>query len=138
MIELTASLSAARTLDVACGTGFLTRHLRGFVVAIDQSPAMVAIARSRLPDGLAIVAGVGSEQWQERILNDGSRHRSTSDISPASSWPKSSKARCCSRGLGSSLPGRQTSVATETRLLPWAVTVTAGVRPWWSKTGIDS
>ncbi len=127
VIELTGSLSAARTLDVACGTGFLTRHLRGFVVGIDQSPAMVAIAQSRLPDGLAIVGdalhlvvadrafdrvftshfyghlspperrsflaearrvagelvvvdsalrpGTGPGQWQERILNDGSRHR---------------------------------------------------------------
>lgn len=36
-----------RTCDVACGTGFLTRHLPGRVEAIDQSPAMVEIARSR-------------------------------------------------------------------------------------------
>jgi len=33
---------AANTLDVACGSGFLTRHLSGVVAAIDQSPAMVA------------------------------------------------------------------------------------------------
>jgi ubiquinone/menaquinone biosynthesis C-methylase UbiE len=36
-------------LDVACGTGFLTRHLRGRVVALDQSPRMVEIAAARLP-----------------------------------------------------------------------------------------
>ena len=50
-----ASLPPARTLDVACGTAFLTRHLRGFVVGLDQSPNMVAIAQCRLPDGLALV-----------------------------------------------------------------------------------
>src|SRR4051812_1641474 len=53
--RLLASLWPARTLDVACGTGFLTRHLRGLVIGLDQSPAMVAIAQSRLPDGLAMV-----------------------------------------------------------------------------------
>lgn len=53
--EVLNGLSRARTLDIACGTGFLTRHLRGFVVGIDQSPKMVSIARSRLPNGLAIV-----------------------------------------------------------------------------------
>lgn len=124
---LVGQLDAARTLDVACGTGFLTRHLRGPVVGIDQSPAMAAIARSRLPEGAAVVGdglrlpvadrafgrvftghfyghlppaeraaflaeagrvagelvvvdsayrpGVEPEQWQERVLNDGSRHR---------------------------------------------------------------
>jgi ubiquinone/menaquinone biosynthesis C-methylase UbiE len=42
------SLSFRRVLDVACGTGFLTRHLRGTVVAADQSRQMLAIARERL------------------------------------------------------------------------------------------
>ena len=51
-----AELPARRTLDVACGTGFLTRHLAGYVVGIDQSPAMVTIAQSRLPHGLALSA----------------------------------------------------------------------------------
>src|SRR5262249_8757460 len=127
VLRLVESLPSARTLDVACGTGFLTRHVKGFVVGIDQSAAMVAIAQSRLPDGLAIVGdalrlvvadnafdqvltghfyghlpnaereqflaearrvaselividsalrpSVEPEQWQERVLNDGSRHR---------------------------------------------------------------
>ncbi len=119
-----AGLPPARTLDVACGTAFLTRHLRGFVVGIDQSPEMVRIAQSRLPDGLALrgdaldlpfadgafdrvlaghfyghldpderrrflaearrvagevlivdSAGEDREEWQERKLNDGTRHR---------------------------------------------------------------
>ncbi len=127
VIDLVRGLAPARTLDVACGTGFLTRHLRGFVVGLDQSPAMVAIAQARLPHGLAIVGDalrlvvadhafdrvltghfyghlppderatflgearrvaselivvdsarrpdVDAEQWQVRVLNDGSRHR---------------------------------------------------------------
>jgi SAM-dependent methyltransferase len=127
VIALVSGLPAARTLDVACGTGFLTRHLRGLAVGLDQSPAMVAIAQSRLPAGLALVAdalalpfadgafdrvltshfyghlppderatflaqahrvaaelvvvdsaarpGVEREQWQVRVLSDGSRHR---------------------------------------------------------------
>ena len=126
-VDLVRHLPPARTLDVACGTAFLTRHLRGFVVGLDQSPAMVAIAQSRLPDGLAVVGdalhlmvadhafdrvmtghfyghlppeeqatflgeahrvavqlividsawrpGVETDQWQERVLSDGSRHQ---------------------------------------------------------------
>ena len=127
VVELVGGLPPGRTLDVACGTGYLTRHLRGTVVGIDQSPAMVAIARSRLPGrrvvlrdglGLAIAGhsfdrvftghfyghlppaerqvflaevrrlagelvvvdaarrpGTEPEQWQERVLNDGSCHQ---------------------------------------------------------------
>jgi len=127
LVALVRRLSPARTLDVACGTGFLTRHLRGFVVGIDQIRSMVALAQSRLPDGVAVVSdalelrfadgafdrvftahfsghlppveraaflgeirrvahelvvvgsalrpGMEPEQWQERELNDGSRHR---------------------------------------------------------------
>jgi ubiquinone/menaquinone biosynthesis C-methylase UbiE len=42
-------LSPVRTLDVACGTGFLMRHLRGEVVGLDHSDAMLEIARERVP-----------------------------------------------------------------------------------------
>jgi ubiquinone/menaquinone biosynthesis C-methylase UbiE len=128
--ELTAALAAlgpAATLDVACGTGFLTRYLPGAVTALDQSPAMVEIARGRLPEATVVegdavplpfadrafervftshfyghlladertafltearrVAGElvvadsarrpdgPAEDWQERALSDGSRHR---------------------------------------------------------------
>jgi ubiquinone/menaquinone biosynthesis C-methylase UbiE len=45
-----AALPPARTLDVACGTGFLTRHLRGQVTGIDQSERMLGAARERLPE----------------------------------------------------------------------------------------
>ena len=44
-----AALPPARTLDVACGTGFLTRHLRGDVVGLDQSGAMLDVAREQVP-----------------------------------------------------------------------------------------
>ena len=44
-----AALPPARTLDVACGTGFLTRHLPGEVVGLDQSAAMLKQARSQAP-----------------------------------------------------------------------------------------
>ena len=55
LVALVAGLAPARTLDVACGTAFLTRHLRGpLVVGLDQSPSMVAIAQARLPGGLAL------------------------------------------------------------------------------------
>jgi SAM-dependent methyltransferase len=128
VVALVRSLPAGRTLDVACGTGFLTRHLPGAVVAVDTSPAMAAIAAARLPAGGLVVRadalslpfrpgafgqvvtahfyghlppdererflrearrvggrlvvidsalrpGIEAEQWQERVLNDGSRHR---------------------------------------------------------------
>ena len=122
-----AALTPARTLDVACGTGFLTRHLRGEITGLDQSERMLEVAAEQVPDAelvsgdaLALpfaddtfdrlftghfyghlegsdreaflaeahrVAGelviVDSarrpdhepEEWQERILNDGSRYQ---------------------------------------------------------------
>jgi SAM-dependent methyltransferase len=118
-------LPPARTLDVACGTGYLTQHLPGVVTGLDQSRRMLAIAGTRLP-AAQLVAGDGldppfeadafervftghfyghlqeaeraaflrrarelaselvvvdsarrpdhaAEEWQERVLNDGSR-----------------------------------------------------------------
>ena len=46
--EVVSSLEPRRTLDVACGTGFSTRHLRGEIVGVDQSGAMLEIARERV------------------------------------------------------------------------------------------
>ena len=45
--HIVSSLPPCRTLDVACGTGFITRHLRGRVVAADASAAMLAESRAR-------------------------------------------------------------------------------------------
>lgn len=50
-----ASLPPARTLDVACGTGFLTRHLRGDVVGLDQSARMLDEARGQAPHARFVV-----------------------------------------------------------------------------------
>jgi SAM-dependent methyltransferase len=47
-----SSLRPARTLDVGCGTGFLTRYLRGEVVALDRSLGMLRVARSRVSGAL--------------------------------------------------------------------------------------
>jgi SAM-dependent methyltransferase len=119
------ALPPARTLDVACGTGFLTRELPGRVTGLDQSAEMVAIAGERvgevvqgdalappfadgafervftahfyghlepgqraaflasarrLADELVVVDSARrpdgeDEAWQQRELNDGSRHR---------------------------------------------------------------
>jgi len=49
LAEVIAALPPARTLDVACGTGFLTRHLRGDIVGLDQSERMLAVAREQVP-----------------------------------------------------------------------------------------
>ncbi|HEX4109566.1 MAG TPA: class I SAM-dependent methyltransferase [Solirubrobacteraceae bacterium] len=54
LIACVRELAPARVLDVACGTGFLTRHLRGEIAGLDQSPAMAAIAAERVP-GLRMV-----------------------------------------------------------------------------------
>jgi ubiquinone/menaquinone biosynthesis C-methylase UbiE len=50
-VATVTALPPARTLDVACGTGYLTQHLRGEVVGLDQSPSMLSEARGRIPDG---------------------------------------------------------------------------------------
>jgi demethylmenaquinone methyltransferase/2-methoxy-6-polyprenyl-1,4-benzoquinol methylase len=120
------ALPPARTLDVACGTGYLTRWLGGDIVGLDQSESMLEIASERAPaarfvagDALslpfaggefervftghfyghleepersrflaetrrvadelvvvdsALLEDVPREEWQERVLNDGSRH----------------------------------------------------------------
>ncbi len=44
------------TLDVACGTGFLTRHLPGELTGLDQSERMLAIAGQRVPHATFINA----------------------------------------------------------------------------------
>ena len=126
--EALARFEPPRVLDVACGTGYLTRLFSGDVTGVDQSEAMLSRARKRLPGAtfvradvpplpfpdrsfdLALIAhfyghletpaertllidealrvagalvvveqawqpGLPSETWQERELQDGSRHR---------------------------------------------------------------
>lgn len=64
LTEAIGYLPPARTLDVACGTGYLTRHLRGEITALDQSEQMLAITRERVPDVTVLCSDA---------LNDGSR-----------------------------------------------------------------
>jgi ubiquinone/menaquinone biosynthesis C-methylase UbiE len=61
LIAVISALEPGRTLDVACGTGFLTRHLRGDIVGLDQSRRMLNEAHKQAPsvtfvqgDGLAL------------------------------------------------------------------------------------
>ena len=156
VLAVVAGLDPCRTLDVACGTGFVTRHLRGDVTGLDQSATMVAIAAAgRLGGGRAVQGdavplpfaddafdrvftanfyghllaaerapflaearrvapslvvldaalhpGGAAEEWQERQLNDGSRHRCTSASSRRRAWPtRSATAGCSTPGTGSS------------------------------------
>jgi ubiquinone/menaquinone biosynthesis C-methylase UbiE len=87
LIETLRALAPARTLDVACGTGFLTRHLRGQITALDQSEQMLAIARDQVPDatfvlGDALALPFSDRQFERLIaghfyghLDDGERVR---------------------------------------------------------------
>jgi ubiquinone/menaquinone biosynthesis C-methylase UbiE len=67
VVATLAGLRPARTLDIACGTGFLTRHLPGEITGIDQSGAMLELAREQAPeatfvggDALALPFGDGA------------------------------------------------------------------------------
>jgi ubiquinone/menaquinone biosynthesis C-methylase UbiE len=59
-LDVVGSLAKKRTLDVACGTGFVTRHLQGEIVGLDQSEAMLEVAREQAPAG-TYVHGDGIE-----------------------------------------------------------------------------
>lgn len=54
LIAVVAALPPAAVLDVGCGTGFLTAHLAGEVVGLDQSTEMLAIAGPRVAPGRVI------------------------------------------------------------------------------------
>ena len=56
LVRALDALPAARTLDVACGTGFLTRHLRGELTGLDQSAAMLEVAARRVPAADLVLA----------------------------------------------------------------------------------
>jgi SAM-dependent methyltransferase len=49
LLHVISVLPPARVLDVACGTGFLTAHLGSEVTGLDQSEAMLEVARRRVP-----------------------------------------------------------------------------------------
>ena len=56
--RVVAEVPPGRMLDIACGTGWLTRLLRGEVVGVDQSEAMLRIARERMPEARFVQAEI--------------------------------------------------------------------------------
>ena len=56
LIATLRALPPARTLDVACGTGYLTQHLPGRLTGLDASPTSLRLAAQRIPDA-AFVEG---------------------------------------------------------------------------------
>jgi ubiquinone/menaquinone biosynthesis C-methylase UbiE len=60
LIATLESLEPAKTLDVACGTGFLTRHLPGQVTGLDQGATVLEIASEQAPNA-DLVQGEGIE-----------------------------------------------------------------------------
>ena len=105
LVEATlASLPPARTLDVACGTGFLTRHLAGTITGLDRSARMLELAAERLPgatlvEGDALSSAVPRRRVRprrERPLLRAPRRCSAPDL----------PARSASRGTGARDRGR--------------------------------
>ena len=56
LVAVLSSLAPCRCLDVACGTGFLTRHLPGDVTRAGRALRWVAIAHERLPGAEVVQA----------------------------------------------------------------------------------
>jgi ubiquinone/menaquinone biosynthesis C-methylase UbiE len=63
------ALPPGRTLDVACGTGFLTRHLRGEVVGLDQSPRMLDEASRQAPNATYLQGDALSLPFPDRAFD---------------------------------------------------------------------
>jgi ubiquinone/menaquinone biosynthesis C-methylase UbiE len=68
LVELVAPQGGERALDVACGTGAVTRLLatrvepRGSVMGVDVNPGMLEVARARVPDP--------NVEWREASVLD--------------------------------------------------------------------
>jgi demethylmenaquinone methyltransferase/2-methoxy-6-polyprenyl-1,4-benzoquinol methylase len=60
-----AGLAPVRTLDVACGTGFLTRRLPGEVVGLDQSESMLEEAGRQAPNATFVQGDALSLPFEE-------------------------------------------------------------------------
>ena len=73
LTETIAALPPAKTLDVACGTGFLTQHLPGAVTGLDQSASMLELFRARVPtasfvQGDALPLPFADDAFQSQLL----------------------------------------------------------------------
>jgi SAM-dependent methyltransferase len=58
VMRFVAALPAGRVLDIGCGTGYVTRFLRGSVVALDASAEMLELAQARVPHATFVQAEV--------------------------------------------------------------------------------
>jgi ubiquinone/menaquinone biosynthesis C-methylase UbiE len=56
LVGALSELPPARTVDVACGTGFLSQHLPGDLTLLDASEGMLSQAASRVPGAEAVQA----------------------------------------------------------------------------------
>jgi ubiquinone/menaquinone biosynthesis C-methylase UbiE len=56
LTDVLAALPPARTLDIGCGTGWLSGSLRGELVGLDQSPRMLQQYRRRHPHAALVRA----------------------------------------------------------------------------------
>ena len=54
LVEALAALPPRRTLDVACGTGYLTQYLPGDVTGLDQSERMLQEAARQAPEATLV------------------------------------------------------------------------------------
>jgi demethylmenaquinone methyltransferase/2-methoxy-6-polyprenyl-1,4-benzoquinol methylase len=63
-----AALPPPRTLDVACGTGFLTRRLPGEVVGLDQSGTMLEEARKQVPNARYVQGDALSLPFEDGVF----------------------------------------------------------------------
>jgi ubiquinone/menaquinone biosynthesis C-methylase UbiE len=69
LAQVTADLPPLRTLDVACGTGFLTRHLRGEVVGLDASERMLKVAQEQAPNASFVRGDALDLPFEDRLFD---------------------------------------------------------------------
>jgi len=85
--DLIASWRFLAPLDIACGTGFLTRNFKHTVTGIDQSHAMLMIARTvvrqgRFVQGDAFNLPFGRQQFDGALIAHFYGHLTESDRAP--------------------------------------------------------
>lgn len=69
LVRALGALPPARTVDLACGTGYFTRYLRGLLVGVDQSTEMVRLTQERLPEGLAVVGDALNAPFADGVFD---------------------------------------------------------------------
>jgi SAM-dependent methyltransferase len=69
LLHAISVLPPARVLDVACGTGFFTQHLGSEVTGLDQSEAMLKVARGRVPWAEFVRGDAFQMPFMDRFFN---------------------------------------------------------------------